>query len=406
MRENFLYLLIAKGLTIVLPLLIFPFLFRVLGAENYGLIIWIFSMAQILIVLIKFGFDTIGVRFISENYNHLANKSNVISQITYVKLILFSFAFLGTVTFLGFNRYQEYEFLIYYFLLYVFMEAMFPIWYFQGLEKLRFVAFCSGLPKLIFAASVLMLINQPDDYELVPILYSISSAVTLAMGIYMLKRDSISLVKINIEEVYELVKEGGSVFLASVSAVMRDRLTAILIAKYLGLESLAYFDLVTKLVNALLTPFHVLNNVFYPRFVKTKNLITFTKILFISIICSTSLVIGIFLCKELIISLLAGSQNFEMNKILPIMLFAVPLGSTIAFISTNLLIAYNKTKWLLYSALITLIFYGFSFLIMLKLNMFQIEVFAFLYVVMFLIQLTTVLYGARDVILRKIRYGN
>ena len=53
MINNFSYISIVKSVSIILPLVTFPYLIKTLGAEKYGIVMWAWAIAQILTVFIQ-----------------------------------------------------------------------------------------------------------------------------------------------------------------------------------------------------------------------------------------------------------------------------------------------------------------------------------------------------------------
>ena len=68
---NFISLALLQGVNYLLPLLSFPFLFRVLGVERWGLVTFGYSLMQYFVMFTDFGFNLSATKFISEHRNDL-----------------------------------------------------------------------------------------------------------------------------------------------------------------------------------------------------------------------------------------------------------------------------------------------------------------------------------------------
>ncbi|MBR6953380.1 MAG: oligosaccharide flippase family protein, partial [Campylobacter sp.] len=55
--QNFTYLFFIKILLLVLPLVTFPYLLNTIKSEKYGIVMWLWAIADIFILCIRFGFD-------------------------------------------------------------------------------------------------------------------------------------------------------------------------------------------------------------------------------------------------------------------------------------------------------------------------------------------------------------
>lgn len=399
MIHNFSYLTILKGLTLVLPLITFPYLIQTLGANKYGLVMWAWAIAQIFIVFIKFGFDTLGVKLISENRDNKQKVSQIFSQITYVKigLILVSLMiFLGL--FFTIDKISLNQELFLYFYLFVLFESMLPIWYFQGIENMKIMAILVSSIKLIFALLVFVVIHDESQYLYIPILYAVGSFFSNIVAYYIIMvKDKIKIVSIKIKETYSVIKESFYILFATLGTVLRDRVTIILIEKYIGFEAVAYFDIAIKIVNILLTPFHIVSQVLYPHIARTKDMILLRKVLFSSLLISF-VVVSLFIYNiELIVTLVNGKLNQDLVNIMSILIFIVPLGLVSLLVADSILIVHNKAIWVLYSMLIAIATYGITFAFLTNEN---IMTYLMLTIVFFITEMLVRLIGVK-IILKK-----
>lgn len=64
---NFTYLSILEIIAILFPLLTYPYLIRVIGAEKYGIIVFSQAVMAYVIIVVNFGFNVSATRRVSEN---------------------------------------------------------------------------------------------------------------------------------------------------------------------------------------------------------------------------------------------------------------------------------------------------------------------------------------------------
>ena len=135
--QNFLSLLVLQGANYILPLLILPYLVRVLGAEKFGLVMFAQSLAIFLTVFVDFGFSLSGTREISLARHDKDKTGQIFLAIMFIKIILIFIAlallFIIVSTFSRFSIDKEVYLLSFGV---VIGQALFPVWFFQGIEKM------------------------------------------------------------------------------------------------------------------------------------------------------------------------------------------------------------------------------------------------------------------------------
>ena len=86
--SNFFSLTILQAANYILPLIILPFLVRVLDLENFGIVMFSQALITFIVVGVDFGFDISGTREISVSNNDKERISEVFSAIVTIKVLL------------------------------------------------------------------------------------------------------------------------------------------------------------------------------------------------------------------------------------------------------------------------------------------------------------------------------
>ena len=89
-----LYLVALQGINYVTPLLVFPYLMIVLGAEKFGYIGFSMSVIQYLMLFVDFGFNFTATKQISLIKHNHEKLNEVFTSTLYAKLILLIISFL------------------------------------------------------------------------------------------------------------------------------------------------------------------------------------------------------------------------------------------------------------------------------------------------------------------------
>ena len=363
--QNFTYLFFIKILLLVLPLVTFPYLLNTIKAEKYGIVMWLWAIADIFILCIRFGFDTFCVKLVSINRNKLNKLSKIFTTVIVLKLTIFSLS-LVVLFFLYYcnQTISKNLSLFLFFIIYIFFESMLPIWYFQGIENIKFMSILVVGVKLFFTVFVFLFIHNIEDYILVPLFYSLGSIlINIISYTVIFCRHKLFFSKFKLNFSIYIFTKSFHIFAASLGSILCNKGIILLIERFLGFESVAFFDISIKIVNIFLAPFHTLSQVLYPYIAKNKNLKLFKKIFIISLFISFSIVLLYVLNLNAIINIIYHSFNEELYNSMFVLIFLLPMATISALIGTNIIIVFDKTKWIIYSTLFGFILFAIVFLI-------------------------------------------
>jgi len=177
--ENFASLSILQAITYILPVIIIPYLFRVIGPDKFGLIAFAQSFIQYFMILTDYGFGISATREISLYQDRRARISEIFSAVITAKIVLaaLSLMILGAIVYLV-PRFRA-DWMVYLFSFgAVIGNTIFPVWLFQGTEKMKHIADLNILGGVLFALFVFLFVKSPSDYLIVPLVYSVVSIMT------------------------------------------------------------------------------------------------------------------------------------------------------------------------------------------------------------------------------------
>src|SRR5512140_3234133 len=86
--HNFASLSVLQAITYVLPILILPYLFRIIGPEKFGLIAFAQAFVQYFMILTDYGFSISATKEISLCQHRPSEVSKVFSSVMMVKMAL------------------------------------------------------------------------------------------------------------------------------------------------------------------------------------------------------------------------------------------------------------------------------------------------------------------------------
>jgi len=185
--ENFLSLYLLQIANIIIPLITLPYLVRVLGVESFGLVSFAQVFAGFFVMFVDFGFNLSIVRLISvhsEDHNKL---SELFSSVIVIKIGLLIIAFIVfSLVVLDIQKFSSHKFLYLYMYGIVIGQGLFPVWFFQGMQKMRYITVLNLIVKLLFLFLIFALIHHPSDYLWYPILLSFGYIGILPFAFYLI----------------------------------------------------------------------------------------------------------------------------------------------------------------------------------------------------------------------------
>jgi len=185
LTENFLSLSILRALNYLLPLITLPYLVRVLGPEKFGLIAFAQAFIGYFIILTDYGFNLSATREISIHRDEKEKVSKIFNSVMAVKFLLGMLSFIILALILTFIPKFGNDWLVYIFAFgMVLGNILFPVWFFQGMEKMKYITILNIVAKGIFTVCIFIFIRKMADYIYVPLINSMGflAAGGLSLG--------------------------------------------------------------------------------------------------------------------------------------------------------------------------------------------------------------------------------
>ena len=304
--HNFFSLVLLQGANYILPLIILPYLVRVLGAEKFGLVMFAQSFAVFFNVFVDFGFNISGTREISLARENKVKVGAIFSAIMIIKLglliVAFSLLFLITNLFTRFSIDAEIYLLSFGV---VIGQALFPVWFFQGVEKMKIVTFVNILSKVIFTVLVFFLINTELDYHKVPIFNSLGFIVSGLLG-FLLSFKYFEFTLPSIKLIKQLLTESFSLFVSNLASSCYTASNVFILGLFSGNTIAGVYSAMEKLILAVKNVYVPLYQALYPWVSRKKDLekeVIISKIMPPVFFVSTLITIVILIFSKSILSL-------------------------------------------------------------------------------------------------------
>lgn len=287
---NFISLLFLQGVNYILPLVTVPYLFRVLSVEKYGLVNFATSFIQYFIVFTDFGYNLSATRSIAEAKSDLSESSRVFNRVMASKFLLLAISLLIMVVLLfSVDRFAENKLLYLYTFGMVVGNVLFPVWFFLGTEKMKFITMITVITRVLSLVPIFILVKTTNDYLLVPLINSGGTILSGIISLLIVKR----VFRINFEmpsfnEIIESLKDSSRYFVSRVSVSMYTISNTFVLGLFGTNTMVGYYSAAEKLFIALQNAYAPINNTIYPYMTKNRDVKLFKKILLYVTILNTA----------------------------------------------------------------------------------------------------------------------
>lgn len=327
--DNIFSLYVLQGANYILPLLTIPYLIRTIGIDYFGLLAFSTATIGYLLLITDYGFNLSATQQISIYRNDNAKINEIFSAIISIKifLIIFTFSILCTLVLCvgKFNEHSEIYFLTFGL---VVGQSLFPIWLFQGMEKIKIITLLNFFTRIFITACIFIFIKKREDYFIVPILNTIGMITASFLSIYIsYKLFNIKIKIVSSEMIKHQLKEGWYIFTSTLYISSYTLSTIFILGLFTNNTVVGYFSAVDKIIQSLKGLYHPISQSLYPflskKYTEDKSygLFLLRKILFS---CGAAMfitsILTFFFAKN-IINIIYGKEQETMVLLLKIMAF-------------------------------------------------------------------------------------
>lgn len=182
--ENISSLFVLQAANYIFPLITLPYLVRVLGPEKFGLIVFAQTFAQYFVILTDYGFNYTATRQISIERNDIKKCSEIFSSVLFIKMALtvLGFGIMAAVIF-AFPKFRPDWPLYFAAFLLVPGSALFPLWLYQGMERMKYITIINIIARTIATAAIFIFVRTQNDYILAVLFVSMGWVIIGLIGL-------------------------------------------------------------------------------------------------------------------------------------------------------------------------------------------------------------------------------
>lgn len=264
--SNFSYLSILQIASYAFPFITMPYLVKVIGAEGFGKIAFASALMLWFITIADWGFNYTATRDVAKNRDNKERISEIFSNVFWARIFLMLISFLLlSISVLLIPKFKENMAVIFISFLMIPGHIMFPDWFFQAIERMKYITILNVLSKALFTIAVFVFIRDKSDYILQPLFTSLGFMLSGVIAMYyILGKWGIKLKIVPMRTIAKTIKQSTDVFINNILPNFYNSFSTILLGFVGGDVANGIMDSGRKFVTLIIQLVKIFSRVCFP----------------------------------------------------------------------------------------------------------------------------------------------
>ena len=267
LMHNIFALSTVQALSYVIPLITLPYVTRVLGVEAWGAVALVQVVLSYFTLVTNWGFGLSATRKVAEHRNDLNKLSEIFMATWLAQWTLFVLACVVLSGMIGFISYFESNASFYLYGIGIILgNILFPTWFLNGLERIKELAVIQIITRSIAVPLTFIFIRHPSDAPILLAITGFTAIVSGSLSIYWIKKTlNLNWILPTMRQIYDEIKEGGSVFSSTLWISCYTTLTPIILGLMADVTAVGYYSFADRfrvLAQSFLAP---ISQALFPR---------------------------------------------------------------------------------------------------------------------------------------------
>ena len=327
MKKDFFYNFLLTSSNLLFPLLTFPYLSRILGAEGIGICSFIQSYAQNFAIIAALGIPLYGIREISKVRDDKAKRSRIFFELLSIHSILtVIFLIIYFISIFNYADFEQNKKLAIVGSGFIFLNVFSIEWLFTGLSNFKYITIRSVIIRVISIIFIFLLVKTKDDFTIYFVIIVLTFFFTALLDMYSSIKFISWKISLTIKGILVHLKPvtflGIYMVLTSIYSVLPTTLLGFLSTKL----AVGYYYGANRIIRMVISIFTSLITVMIPRLnsvVEKKEsgeyLLMLQKTLSIVITFGIPITFFVFLVANPLVMLLAGKNFIDSIFVIQIM---------------------------------------------------------------------------------------
>ncbi|WP_180109527.1 MULTISPECIES: flippase [unclassified Acinetobacter] len=266
LASNFGYLMIMQIAGYIFPLLTIPYLARVIGVDGFGKIAFAAAVIVWFQTITDWGFSYTATRDVARNRDNLEKVSEIFSNVLWAKSLLALVSFIILFILTEFIPYlKENQILLFITFMLVPAKILFADWFFQAIEKMKFITIFDLISKAIFTICIFLFVKEKSDFILQPLFLSLGSILVGVVSFYLIIfKWQVKVLPPKKKEIMLTIKNSKDVFINNIVPNFYNSFSSVLLGFWGGSVANGLLDAGSKFANIAQQFINTISRVFFP----------------------------------------------------------------------------------------------------------------------------------------------
>ena len=347
-KKNYMYNLIYNILLIISPLIVTPYVSRILKPDGIGAYQYTNAIVTVFILIASLGTNMYAQREIAYYQNNIEKRSKIFKSIFIIRLISSFIVTIIYIPIMFLNETYKYLYLVQYILI---ISNVFNItWLYQGLEDFKKTATRGLIVKIISIFSIFVFVKTKNDLVLYAFINAMANLIS-SLYLWLYIKKIIIPVKLNIKDITQHIKPVILLFLPVAAIYVYTYVDKIILGMLSTTEQVGFYSQSENLVKIVMTTLTSLGTVLLPRISKllgqkkwdeVKNEVN-NSIKFV-IMLGLPMVFGLILTSSLFVPWFFGDEYLPCIFLIQLLSFLIVIIGLSSVTGQAILIPLNKQK--------------------------------------------------------------
>lgn len=247
---------------------IYPYVIRVLGAEQYGLYAFLLAIAMYFQDVIDFGFDSPCTKRVALCADDKHELSRTVSVVLFCKLALIALsAAVAAPIILAIPILKDNLWLFIVIFIQNLYKTFYPQWYYLGTKNMKFSSILQAVIRISQIPLILIFVKDTGDLMVYALIVSGTMFVGSLVGGANVLMEGIRIVGVSFSQMKEYYKEATPFFVTTISGRIKEKTLTAIIGACFGMRDVAIYDLANKIIQIPKLLLNSINAALFPEVV-------------------------------------------------------------------------------------------------------------------------------------------